>query len=53
MSFEYRREVNNELIKVIERKIESIIKVQDTRQKYCNHLDTCKNAKQFGGENSL
>lgn len=49
MSFEYWREINNELIKVIERKTESIIKVQDTRQEYCNHPDTCKNAKWFGG----
>lgn len=45
MSFEYLREINNELIKVIEREIEIIIKVQDTRQEYCNHLDTCRNAK--------
>lgn len=45
MPFEYLREINNELTEEIERKIWSIIKVQDTRQEYCNHLDTPKNAK--------
>lgn len=38
---------------MIERKIESIIKVQDTRQEYCNHLDMCKNAKWFVGEKKV
>jgi len=53
MSFEYLRERNNELIIEIEGKIESIIKVQGTRQEYCNHLDTRRNAKLFVGEKTL
>lgn len=53
MSFKFLREINNELIKVIERKIDSIIKVQDTRQEYCNHFDMCKNAKWFVGEKEV